>query len=156
MKRWDRIFCLFGFVLLLGCQNTEGESEQTSTLTTIPAPPPKPSSNPAVLFKGEQIYATHFASCHGANLEGEANWKERNKDGAYRAPPHDDTGHTWHHPDSVLIESVQLGGARLANVGIDGISNMPAYKDILSDEEITAVLTYIKSTWPEEIQDRQW
>jgi len=28
---------------------------------------------------------------------------------------------------------------------------MPAYENVLSDEEIIAVLSYIKSTWPEEI-----
>ena len=31
-------------------------------------------------------------------------------------------------------------------------NNMPAYKDILSDEEIIAVLSYIKSTWPSKIK----
>lgn len=31
-------------------------------------------------------------------------------------------------------------------------NNMPAYKDILSDEEIIDVLSYIKSTWPSEIK----
>jgi mono/diheme cytochrome c family protein len=29
---------------------------------------------------------------------------------------------------------------------------MPAYKDILSDEEIIAVLSFIKSTWPSKIK----
>ena len=32
-------------------------------------------------------------------------------------------------------------------------NNMPAYKDILSDEEIIAVLSYIKSTWPSKIKN---
>lgn len=33
---------------------------------------------------------------------------------------------------------------------------MPAFAETLNDEEITAVLTCIKSTWSEDIQDIQW
>jgi mono/diheme cytochrome c family protein len=37
-------------------------------------------------------------------------------------------------------------------MNIGGTSNMPAFGEILSDEEITAVLAYIKSNWTEENQ----
>jgi len=33
-------------------------------------------------------------------------------------------------------------------------TTMPVYKDILSDEDIIAVLSFIKNTWPEE--QRSW
>jgi mono/diheme cytochrome c family protein len=49
-----------------------------------------------------------------------------------------------------------LGGARFEGMNIGGASNMPAFGSVLSDEEITAVLTYIKSTWPEETRTTQW
>ena len=71
------------------------------------------------------------------------------------APPHDASGHTWHHGDDVLIESIKLGGARLPD-NIGGFSDMPAFEGVLKDEEIAAVLTYIKSTWPEDIRGIQW
>ena len=103
---------------------------------------------------GEQVYVMHCAACHGVELEGEPDWKERNADGSFRAPPHDETGHTWHHGDPTLVAAVQQGGARLGDMGI-GSSNMPAYEGTLSDEEITAVLAYIKSTWPSDIQALQ-
>jgi len=32
-------------------------------------------------------------------------------------------------------------------------NNMPAYEDILSDKEIIAVLSFIKSSWPKKIQE---
>ena len=67
-----------------------------------------------------------------------------------KAPPHDETGHTWHHSDAYLIESVKAGGARLTGQNV-GVSPMPAYGEILSYEEITAVFSYIKSTWPSDI-----
>lgn len=31
---------------------------------------------------------------------------------------------------------------------------MPAYKDELTDTEIIAILSYIKSIWPDEIKER--
>ena len=101
---------------------------------------------------GRQVYATHCAACHGADLEGEANWREPGPEGVLKAPPHDETGHTWHHDDAYLIESIKLGGSRLpANVGV---SPMPAYEGVLSDEEITAVIAFIKSQWPADIRDK--
>ena len=52
---------------------------------------------------GQQIYAEQCAACHGDNLEGQANWQSRHEDGRLPAPPHDETGHTWHHADELLF-----------------------------------------------------
>jgi mono/diheme cytochrome c family protein len=88
-------------------------------------------------------------------LEGEPEWQGQNPDGSFRAPPHDAGGHTWHHGDRVLLEAIRLGGGRLpAEVG--GTSAMPAFAAVLSDREIAAVLSFIKSAWPEEIRAVQW
>ena len=67
------------------------------------------------------------------------------------APPHDETGHTWHHPDQVLFDITKLGIVAAANLK-DYKTVMPIYEGVLSDEEIIAVLSFIKSTWPEEIR----
>jgi hypothetical protein len=77
-----------------------------------------------------------------------------NPDGSYRAPPHDVTGHTWQHDDTRLIQIVKLGGSRVSPE--QGASNMPGYANVLSDVEIAAVLAYIKSSWPPEVQQVQW
>jgi len=87
-----------------------------------------------MLKQGALIYQTRCASCHGVHLEGQANWRERGADGRMPAPPHDSSGHTWHHPDDVLIR----------------ITNMPAFGDSLSDADIVAVLSWIKSQWAPE------
>ena len=109
--------------------------------------------DPQLVATGEDVYNTYCAACHGFDLEGEANWQQPNADGSFRAPPHDETGHTWHHNDSYLIESIKLGGVRLEpNIGV---SAMPAYDDVLSDAQIAAVLAYIKSSWPSEILEAQ-
>ena len=97
---------------------------------------------------GGQIYQASCASCHGANGEGEPNWKTPKPNGVYPAPPHDATGHTWHHGDGLLYQIVRDGGASLDLPGFK--SGMPAFRDTLSDAEIRVVLEYLRSLWPEE------
>ncbi len=104
-----------------------------------------------VLALGEEVYVTHCAACHGAKLEGQPNWRQRDASGRLPAPPHDASGHTWHHPDALLIRITQLGVARAAGLK-DYDSAMPGYEGALSDGEIVAVLSWIKSQWPAEVQ----
>ncbi len=109
------------------------------------------------LAAGAALYAENCASCHGAKLEGQADWRSRGADGLLPAPPHDETGHTWHHDDATLFAYTELGGTgALAEAGIEGVeSGMPAFGDILSDAEIWNVIGYIRSTWPDDIQEIQ-
>jgi mono/diheme cytochrome c family protein len=107
--------------------------------------------DPQVLALGEKVYATHCATCHGAKLEGQPNWQSRGADGRLPAPPHDETGHTWHHPDEPLFRITKLGVAKAASLqGYD--SAMPAYEGVLSDAEIVAALSWIKSKWPAQVR----
>ena len=85
----------------------------------VAAFPPLPTLDPAEIALGKDVYALNCASCHGVNLEGESNWMTQNNDGSFRAPPHDVSGHTWHHADSLLIESIVLGGERFAGAHHD-------------------------------------
>jgi len=106
---------------------------------------------------GQQLYQENCASCHGVNLEGQENWKTPDENGILPAPPHDETGHTWHHGDRLLFEYIKLGGAAaLKKAGIDNFnSGMPGFGDVLSDQEIEQTLAYIKSKWPEKLQSLQ-
>lgn len=117
------------------------------------APPVVDANDVQQVALGKQVYDLQCASCHGVELEGEENWQEAGDNGLLKAPPHDETGHTWHHSDSYLIASVAEGGARLpANTGV---SPMPAYENILTKAEIAASIAYIQSTWPPEIRIEQ-
>lgn len=100
---------------------------------------------------GQVLYAENCAACHGENLEGQANWQQQNADGTWPAPPHDATGHTWHHDNILLFQTTKLGGqGALALRGITNFtSGMPAFGDVLSDDEIWDILGFIRSTWPE-------
>ena len=104
----------------------------------------------AITAQGRLIYQGQCASCHGDNLEGQVGWRDQLIDGKRLAPPHDETGHTWHHPDEMLFQLTKNGiGAMMSK---PYPNNMPIYKDILSDTEIIAALSYIKSRWPKETQ----
>ncbi len=113
------------------------------------------AGGPAVVELGERVYAENCAACHGVNLEGEPgfDWRQKKPDGTFPAPPHDKTGHTWHHPDTLLFTYTANGGQVF--LGDTGTSGMPAFADVLTFQEIEAVLVYIKSTWPEAIRERQ-
>lgn len=96
---------------------------------------------------GQTLYAQQCASCHGAKLEGQANWKQRMANGRLPAPPHDVTGHTWHHTDQQLFAITRDGLGQFAGEGYQ--TDMPKFAGILTDDEIRAVIAFIKSTWPE-------
>lgn len=100
--------------------------------------------------QGRVLYDANCASCHGGNLEGQADWRSRDGDGRYPAPPHDATGHTWHHSDTDLIAYITDGGAvALAQMGVRFDSGMPAFGEVMTPEDIEDILAYLKSRWPE-------
>ena len=98
---------------------------------------------------GAALYAEHCAACHGAKLEGQPNWRSPNPDGTLPAPPHDESGHTWHHGDQLLFDYVKDGGAAtMAARGVAGFkSGMPGFVEVLSDREIREILAFLQSHW---------
>lgn len=118
----------------------------------VSAPERTPEEDPRQVALGEQLYQAHCASCHGRNLEGQPDWQERRADGRLPAPPHDATGHSWHHPDAQLFAVTKEGMTPFAPPGYE--SDMPAFKDTLSDDQIWAIIAFIKSSWPEDVRRR--
>jgi len=102
---------------------------------------------------GEAIYRAQCARCHGVNLEGQPDWRSPLPTGRLPAPPHDESGHTWHHPDDVLLRIVKEGPAFYSTLGVQ--TDMPGFQNTLSDRDIAAVMSYIKSRWPPTIRARQ-
>lgn len=103
--------------------------------------------------RGKNLYFEACASCHGQNLEGQANWRVAGPDGRLPAPPHDATGHTWHHPDRVLLEITRRGTAAVVGGGYQ--SNMPGFGSEYTEEELRDVLAWIKTQWPTRERVRQ-
>lgn len=134
-----RYYLLLLFVLVSLCA-CDGKS------ASVPLDP----KNPEFVRQGDALYRANCARCHGANLEGQSNWRVRKPDGKLPAPPHDAGGHTWHHPNAMLVEIVRNG--LVPPHAPDGYqSDMPAFKDTLSDAQIGAVLSYIQSRWPQDV-----
>jgi mono/diheme cytochrome c family protein len=106
-----------------------------------------------IVARGSQIYAENCVSCHGVDLAGQPDWRAPGPDGKLPAPPHDATGHTWHHDGGTLFRLTKYGLAELID-DPDYASNMPAYDGTLTDADIIAALSYIKSTWPQDIRAR--
>jgi mono/diheme cytochrome c family protein len=99
-----------------------------------------------VSSEGRALYVANCASCHGQNLEGQPDWMRRLPNGRLPAPPHDETGHTWHHSDRQLLTIVRDG---IAAISPGYESDMPAFAGVLTEAQITEILDYIKSTWPD-------
>lgn len=102
---------------------------------------------------GAKVYAESCASCHGPDLQGQPDWQRRLPSGRMPAPPHDASGHTWHHGDAILFRLVKEGVTAVVGGGYE--SNMPAFVDTLSDNDIRAVLGFIKNSWPERQREYQ-
>ncbi|MDX1780840.1 MAG: c-type cytochrome [Thalassovita sp.] len=105
-----------------------------------------PYTDPVAVAAGRDIYTEYCAACHGADLEGEPNWREQDAEGYLPAPPHDPSGHTWHHPDEQLFLITKYGTEALVGNGYR--SRMQGFGDVLDVQDILNVLAYIKSTWP--------
>jgi len=114
------------------------------------AVPPIPVLNADRVTQGKALYAQYCASCHGANLEGVANWKKALPDGSLPPPPHDSSGHTWHHSDALLLRIIADGDDPAFN------SKMPAFKGKLTVDQMRLILDFIKTRWDKDKRELQW
>jgi mono/diheme cytochrome c family protein len=129
-----RITALIVAALLAACTDTATQQSRADPRDT------------AKVALGAKVYAENCAACHGAKLEGQPNWREKLPSGRMPAPPHDESGHTWHHTDEVLFGITKYGlTPKYAPPGYQ--SDMPAFGGKLSDNEIWAALSFIASYW---------
>jgi mono/diheme cytochrome c family protein len=99
--------------------------------------------------QGGLVFAANCAICHGSNAEGIAeDWKQRLDDGSFPPPPLNGSAHAWHHPNSMLIQVIDNGGAAFGG-------KMPAFKDVLEEAEKLAAIAYFQNYWTDEIYG-QW
>jgi mono/diheme cytochrome c family protein len=110
------------------------------------------AASPAMLTVGEKagrdLYLTYCAACHGRNGEGQKNWQQPNVLGELTAPPHNAEGHTWRHADSDLFTMIAKGWRDPFNR--TKRLTMPPFKETLKSEEITDLITYLKTLWTAE------
>ena len=142
--------------LLIACVIDEKPSalRHVPPLPQATLPVPVPALDLNQVAGGRQIYQANCATCHGATAQGAPNWKKPDAEGNYPAPPHDDSGHTWHHPDHQIYEIIRDGFADPLKPGSP--RTMPPFGDKLSQADIDAVIAYFKSLWSTDARDFQW
>lgn len=95
---------------------------------------------------GQRVFQSHCARCHGAGAEGAPNWHQPDADGHFPAPPLNGSGHAWHHSRERLADMIREGSP-------NGQGKMPAWKDTLNGPEITAVIAWFQSLWPQPVYE---
>lgn len=131
-----------GLLGLLGAVAAIGVSGRSSTTPT----PSTPLSEAQLVDLGRQVYGLRCASCHGVNLEGQPGWQNAPPGGPGPAPPLNANGPSPQRSEEWLIRVIRDGGTAVAPPGYR--SGMPAYGAVLSDQEIRALVAYMRSTWP--------
>jgi mono/diheme cytochrome c family protein len=95
--------------------------------------------------QGSTVFTDHCAICHGKAAEGiTADWKKTLADGTYPPPPLNGSAHAWHHPMSILLRTINKGGASLGG-------KMPPFKNSLNKREKYAAIAYFQNWWPDNI-----
>jgi len=136
------LLLLFG---LVACDDVQKMGVQNMSALPVPAAP-KRQLDEAQLATGKQVFQDNCASCHGAQAEGAANWRKKDADGFYQAPPLNGSGHAWHHSTEVLSNVINNGS-------VQGQGKMPAWEGKLNGQEISAVIVWFQSIWPQPVYD---
>lgn len=115
------------------------------------APTPQPpgvkrNSNPERIANGKRLFQEFCFMCHGRSGEGDPDWKTPDEDGKYPAPPLNGTGHAWHHPMKFLHDYIKNGS-------MDKGGSMMGFEGGMSDKDITDVILFVQSKWPDELYD---
>ena len=111
-------------------------------------PEEKNKNSGSMVLLGENIYNKNCLSCHGPKGQGLAqDWKVKDENGNYPAPPLNGTAHTWHHSPEQLLYTINKGGVEMGG-------QMPAFEKRLTEEEKKALIEYMYSLWPKEIQEK--
>lgn len=98
---------------------------------------------------GREVFTQNCAVCHGAQAQGiYGDWREKLDDGSFPPPPLNGSAHAWHHPQEILLRVIDYGGEAMGG-------KMPAFIDVLEQDEKLAAIAYFQSFWDDEIY-QQW
>ena len=147
VRNWHRAgritAVIASMVIVTGCSLSGRERARPAA-----SRPALPVLDPAQVERGRDIYLQHCARCHGGNAEGAPHWQQPDARGDLPAPPHNDSGHTWRHPDTQLAEIIRNGLRDPFNKTSE--LTMPRFEGQLTDAQIVDVIVYFKSLWSTE------
>jgi mono/diheme cytochrome c family protein len=130
-----------GLVLALACRQPQSP---TAPAASVPA---QPSAE-----RGAQLYSANCQSCHGGATGGSM---------MDIPPPHNASGHTWHHPDCQLLQTVLQGSGPMGEMmrqmmgAAPDTPRMPAFEGVLAEEDVRAILAHIKTWWTPDQRESQ-
>ena len=129
------LILLLSIFLLDGCFDNDTTSKEKNTI---------PQQRNIQI--GKIVFSKNCTVCHGNQGEGLVkNWKQKQANGHYPPPPLNGTAHTWHHSPAVLLDIINNGGAKFKGY-------MPPFKGKITEDEMKAILDYLYSIWPRDIQ----
>ena len=129
---------VFGSIrIFYSAAQLSGSKEAAQPSATVPVE--EKSDLSKALARGAKVYATSCRPCHG---------DRQGRGSIGRAHPHNEMGHTWHHPDAQLKEWILHGKPG------PGFSIMPGFK-YLRGHDVEAVLALIKTWWTDEQREIQ-
>ena len=105
--------------------------------TARPPPTDAGAAMPSVAERGARIYEHHCSQCHGDQGQGVS--------GAYPALAGNRA--VLMHESANLVQMVLNGGFAPATAGNPRPFGMPPYLLILSDADVAAVLTHLRTSW---------
>jgi mono/diheme cytochrome c family protein len=127
------VITVSAYALLVGCGGGTQQTTENVSSTTVPVPSTTPTDTATMAGGdlGAQVYAQRCALCHGSAGKGDGpaaaslNPKPRN---------HTDGSYMNAQTDEQLLTVIR-----------DGKGAMPAWKAVLSEAEIQAVLKHVRT-----------
>lgn len=140
MNLYKILYLLIGLTLLISCSEEQTENSSIVKKQKMVSR----VVDPRIYSLGQKLFLVNCSGCHGMHGEGAKNWRKPDENGKNPAPPLNGTGHTWHHSNQGLINTIRNGTVKIGG-------NMPAWKDKLGKGEIEMILIWVKAQWPDEI-----
>ncbi len=129
---------VFGSIrIFYSAAQPSGSKEAAQPSATVPVE--EKSDLSKALARGAKVHAALCQPCHGDRY---------GKGAVGRAHPHNEWGHTWHHPDAQLKEWILHGKPG------PGFSVMPGFTH-LTEDDVEAILVLIKTWWTAEQREIQ-
>ena len=144
MKKFFGVMLLVSGAVLAGCEKAVEDTASPISHSQIDSQYDRNKVDKTRVKQGRELYLKNCTVCHGLAAEGDPDWRKRDADGKYPAPPLNGTGHAWHHPKKALMYTIKNGTKALGG-------NMPAWKERLTDEEIESIILWFQSKWPDEL-----
>jgi len=127
-----RGLCLIGFLVALGLNVAPVDVASVSIAygTTLAVRDGRPITRVTQEVPIEETYRRQCAACHGEHGRGDGRMARR-----FRPPPAD-----FQDPDGI----VKLTDEELVEVITGGRASMPSFGDVLSEDVIVALVTYVR------------